>query len=37
MNGCAPSSIPLLAGLSLLIENCPSTPEEVEEIAKVPY
>jgi len=37
MNGCAPSSTPLPAGLSLSIEDCPSTPEEVEEMAKVPY
>ena len=37
MNGCAPSSIPLPVGLSLSIEDCPSTPEEVEEMAKVPY
>jgi len=37
MNGCALSLTLLPAGLSLSIEDCPSTPEEVEEMAKVPY
>ena len=37
MNGCAPSSILLPVGLSLSIEDYPSTPEEVEKMAKVPY
>jgi len=37
MNSYALSSTPLPAGLSLSIEDCSSTPEEIEEMAKVPY
>jgi len=37
MNSYALSLTPLSGGLLLLIEDCSSTPEELEEIAKVPY
>ena len=37
MHLCSPLTTPLPSGLSLSIEDCPSTPTEVDEMKKVPY
>jgi len=37
MHLCSPLTTPLPQGLSLSIEDCPSTPAEIEEMKKIPY
>ena len=37
MSGCAPLTTPLLLGLSLTIEDGPSSEKEKEEMMKIPY
>ena len=37
MNHCSPISTPLPPGTSLSIDDCPTTPQEVSEMAKIPY
>jgi len=37
MNNCASSSTLLPAGLTLSAKDCPSIPEKIDEMAKIPY
>jgi len=37
MNDCAPTSIPLPSGLTLLGEDCPKSSEDISEMTNIPY
>ena len=37
MAGSRPSSVPIYVGTKLLVEQCPTTPVEMEDMVHVPY
>jgi hypothetical protein len=37
MQDCKPVKVPILMGARLIVEHCPETWEEVEDMARVPY
>ena len=37
MHLCSPTTIPLPPGLTLLVEDCPSTPDEIDEMKCIPF
>jgi hypothetical protein len=34
---CKPVKVPILVGERIIVEQCPKTPEEIEDMAHVPY